>query len=563
MDTASRVLRAGAPEIVRSMSAGDQHPYAVMLRAGDFAQAVVDQRGVDVIVRVIAPDGTQISEQDSPNGDAGTEPVAFLARSAGTYRLIVQTQPEGGVAPGATYAIRLTSVQTASEHAAALALVRARADTTVTWLAAEALPIRSLTAGSGFADLQPLKRVLRDARIVGLGEATHGSREFFQFKHRMLEFLVREMGFRVFAMEASFSAAENVINPWVLGGAGKPGPVLDSQGFWTWNTEEVRDLIAWMRAYNQSVPAARRVRFFGIDIQVNDEARRTVLAYLRRVAPDRVKEADSLFHVDVDSLGAIRFGPTPDSVQVRLAAKTLTDAATAYLQLSEFLTVNERRFAARTSAAAASKAVRHARVLAEYADAYSKVNAASLRDAYMAGTLKRFLDAEPASTRVVLWAHNGHISHEPMTNSGRPLGSWLKRDYGSAYYAIGFSFGGGAFQARNFDPKAMPKMPLTEFTIPAPDEGSVDWMFGRVAERIGATTVFVNLRRPAASGVGPDWLAEPHQMATIGAMFQDAWGPSMYTEPTVLRDAFDGIVYFRTTTRARPNPTVPNVAGRK
>jgi erythromycin esterase len=73
----------------------------------------------------------------------------------------------------------------------------------IDWLKKNAIPIKSVEAGNGFADLQPLKRILADARVVGLGEATHGTREFFQFKRRMVEFLVREMNFNVFAIEAS------------------------------------------------------------------------------------------------------------------------------------------------------------------------------------------------------------------------------------------------------------------------------------------------------------------------------------------------------------------------
>jgi erythromycin esterase len=78
------------------------------------------------------------------------------------------------------------------------------------WLAQNALPLSSLTTGVSTVDLQPLKDVLDGVRIVGLGEATHRTREFFQLKHRLLEFLVTEMGFSVLAMEASASAGPAV-----------------------------------------------------------------------------------------------------------------------------------------------------------------------------------------------------------------------------------------------------------------------------------------------------------------------------------------------------------------
>ena len=63
----------------------------------------------------------------------------------------------------------------------------------IAWLGENAIPVKSVVAGNGFDDLQPLKDILKDVRLVGLGEATHGTREFFQFKHRLLEFLAQEI----------------------------------------------------------------------------------------------------------------------------------------------------------------------------------------------------------------------------------------------------------------------------------------------------------------------------------------------------------------------------------
>src|SRR5262245_851007 len=87
----------------------------------------------------------------------------------------------------------------------------------IDWLKKNAIPIKSVEAGNGSVDLQPLKQILADARVVGLGEATHGTREFFQFKHRMVEFLVREMNFNVFAIETSYAGCLKV-NDYVTGG---------------------------------------------------------------------------------------------------------------------------------------------------------------------------------------------------------------------------------------------------------------------------------------------------------------------------------------------------------
>lgn len=82
-----------------------------------------------------------------------------------------------------------------------------------TWLRENANRLDTVESGHGFTDLEPLRQTVGSARLVALGEATHGSREFFQLKHRMLEFLVNEMAFNVFAMETSMPEAFDINQP--------------------------------------------------------------------------------------------------------------------------------------------------------------------------------------------------------------------------------------------------------------------------------------------------------------------------------------------------------------
>jgi erythromycin esterase len=95
----------------------------------------------------------------------------------------------------------------------------------VSWLRQRAIRFDTPEAGHGFADLQPLKALIGDARIVSLGEQTHGTREFFQMKHRLTEFLASEMGFTLFAIEANMPEAYKV-NEYVLTGQGDPRELL-------------------------------------------------------------------------------------------------------------------------------------------------------------------------------------------------------------------------------------------------------------------------------------------------------------------------------------------------
>jgi erythromycin esterase len=114
------------------------------------------------------------------------------------------------------------------------------------WIRHNAIPVRTVIAGNGFKDLQPLKKIIGPAHLVALREATHGTQEFYRFKHRMLEFLVNEMGFTLFAIEASMPESFD-INEYVLTGKGDPEKALASLYNWVYNTEEVLDMIRWIR----------------------------------------------------------------------------------------------------------------------------------------------------------------------------------------------------------------------------------------------------------------------------------------------------------------------------
>lgn len=150
------------------------------------------------------------------------------------------------------------------------------------WIRANAIPLETVEARHGFADMEPLRRIVGDARIVSLGEATHGTREFFQLKHRMLEFLATRMGFTIFAIEANMPEAYR-LNDYVLNGTGDPVQLLRGMYFWTWNTEEVLDMIRWMREFNAS--GKGRVQFTGFDMQTTTVAAEIVRAYVQRADP--------------------------------------------------------------------------------------------------------------------------------------------------------------------------------------------------------------------------------------------------------------------------------------
>jgi erythromycin esterase len=128
-----------------------------------------------------------------------------------------------------------------------------------TWLDEWVVPVDTMDPAEGLRDLQPLKEMVGDARILGLGEVTHGTREFFLLKHRLLRYLVQEEGFRTVAFEASW-ALSNAINRYVTTGEGDPEELVRDLRLWPWETREVVNLVGWIRSFNKTREAGDQVR---------------------------------------------------------------------------------------------------------------------------------------------------------------------------------------------------------------------------------------------------------------------------------------------------------------
>jgi len=192
-------------------------------------------------------------------------------------------------------------------------------DPVVDWIRSHAVLLKTTEAGNGFDDLRPLRALIGQARIVSLGEATHGSREFFQMKHRMLEYLASELGFTIFSIEANMPEAYR-LNDYVLEGNGDPAQLLRGMYFWTWDTEEVLAMIRWMRAFNQS--GKGRVQFTGFDMQTPNVAATIVREFTARYDAPFVNGVDEARRMSETSNanGATAFGVATGSFPASRAA---------------------------------------------------------------------------------------------------------------------------------------------------------------------------------------------------------------------------------------------------
>ncbi|MEV5593616.1 erythromycin esterase family protein [Streptomyces sp. NPDC052496] len=169
--------------------------------------------------------------------------------------------PPAPAVPSAAASVAADDAPAGPEEAAAAAFRSPEAA-----LGRVAHPLRTTEPRGGLADLRPFGRMVGDARVVGLGEATHSSHEFFTVKHRVLRYLVEEKGFRAFALEAPWSTGLR-LDAYLTSGKGDLKQIMDEEfrgDYRWWNNAEYRDLLQWIRAYNVKHPKDP-VRFVGDD----------------------------------------------------------------------------------------------------------------------------------------------------------------------------------------------------------------------------------------------------------------------------------------------------------
>lgn len=392
----------------------------------------------------------------------------------------------------------------------------------LSWITQHAIQLKTTDPRASLDDLQPLQQVVGNASIVGLGEETHGSHEFFTMKQRLLEFLVEKMGFTMFAIEDSWSAGEQ-INTYVLTGQGDARGAVGQLSYSTWKTQEVLDLIQWVRSYDADPSHVHKVRFAGFDCQ-----------HIKTVTFDQITQY--LQTVDPQSAARITSWRTGGQY-VRYAQ-----------QVYELLKQHETAYTAHSSPQAFAQALQEARVIVQYAqlsltsyntnDPQSLVRYNQQRDAFMAENIAWLHEHADGGSKLVLWAHNSHIETVTQDSYTR-MGMYLRQRYRSQYLAIGMSFYQGSFNAVGEDGN------LDTFTIQAPNQESYNYMFGNA----GFSLYALDLRHIPGGSVG-QWMNGPHGFLLIGSGYNSAT-PDTYYENLSLPQSFDVIIHIQRVTASQ------------
>lgn len=423
----------------------------------------------------------------------------------------------------------------------------------VTWLTQHGKPLSGVDPNASDAELAFLGGMVGSAKAVGLGEATHGTSEFFQMKHRLLRYLVEHQGFRAFGIEAQMGRCI-ALNRYIQTGEGDPAKLVSDMGFWTWRNTEVLDMVNWMCAYNALPSHTEKLEYFGFDMQDGGSEMDHVLEYIHAVDPaaeGTIRSAYAPFRpYTFDAPTAPYYSSASPEVQqqcregVEFVRQWLVDHRTTYTATSG---VDAYEWALRLA------------VVATQTEACLRYDAPSdsmayfqLRDAAMAENASWYLQHRRPGIKAVLWAHNGHINTAQVpayAGYGTPFGGHLRSRLGVDYLSLGFLCYQGSALAipLNADGsygnlQANPLSTQSQATA-----------YESVFHRTGWTTALLDLREiKGSSAPGAAWWTASHTTREFGAVWSSSAGFGV--TDNLLSDRFDLVVYVLNSSPAHNYP---------
>jgi erythromycin esterase len=386
-------------------------------------------------------------------------------------------------------------------------------------LRARAVNVPTLDLSADPQQLSAIGGAIGDARIVGMGEGSHGSTEFFAFKDRLFKYLVENKGFTVFAMEAAWGSG-HVADRYINGGPGTARQAAARLGFWDWNTPEVADLLQWMRDYNARPGQHPMLNFAGVDMQDPMGAAGYLVEFLRAHDAAMARNAQAALACVADSVSAQYLElhrQTPIACRQKVSAltgqlaslKDMPDADVARDALTNVL---------------------------QYLDAQAEPSTSAARDRDMAENAEWLAGKEFPRAKIALWAHNFHVSASVSPPADRPMGSYLRERFGADYYTIGQTFGSGTVRAI-----VMGGGLQSVAVLPKPGD-SIAALFGPLN-----AIAFLDLRRLKSDSALHSYFSEKRSIEQIGGAVASAQGTDGRRQMLVL-DAYDGLVYVPIST---------------
>ena len=410
----------------------------------------------------------------------------------------------------------------------------------------------------GVRDYDPLLELIGDAQVVLLGEASHGTHEFYRERARITQRLIEEEGFAAVAVEADWPDAYRV-NRWVRLNSQDRTALEALGGFerfprWMWRNRDVLAFVNWLRKHNQSQPGARRVGFYGLDLYSLFASMQEVIRFLEKVDPEAATRARyryscfDAFGEDTQAYGyAAEFGVTRSCKDQAVQQLIELQRRAAELAKRDGMVAEDELFYAEQNARLVTNAEQYYRTMFR-----GRVESWNLRDRHMAETLEALiahLGRTGGRARVVVWEHNSHIGDARATAMGE-MGEWnvgqLARErFGDDAVLIGFTtYQGTVTAASDWDAPAQRKR--VRPGLP----GSFESLF----HDVGMADFLLTMRGNARLG---EALGETRLERAIGVIYRpESERVSHYFEAR-LPQQFDAVIHFDQTRAVEPLDRTP------
>jgi protein-L-isoaspartate(D-aspartate) O-methyltransferase len=395
------------------------------------------------------------------------------------------------------------------------------------------------------ASLGSLLERIGDARVVLLGEATHGTAEFYRMRARITRELILRRGFRMVAVEADWPDAA-VVDRYVRHRVPARHRMRPFERFptWMWRNLEMHEFIEWLREYNRRVRAPERVAFHGLDLYSLYSSAAAVIAYLERVDPPSASVARERYGCLSPWQGdAATYGRAAITGKYRRCEREvvqmLRDVLSRRIEYSE--ADGDDFVDALQNARLVANAERYYRIMY-----YGAVESWNLRDQHMFDTLETLLAFRGRESKLVVWEHNSHVGDARATEMGargeHNVGSLSRMKFGEQLFSIGFGTDRGTVAAASqWD------APMEVMTVRPARSESYEGLF----HRADLAAALLHLRYPTREAVREE-LSVPRLERAIGVVYRPDTELESHYFQAVLPVQFDEYIWFDRSSAVTP-----------
>lgn len=369
-----------------------------------------------------------------------------------------------------------------------------------------------------------LDNELKDVRIIGYGEDTHGTSEFTILAEELMKYLSAKHGFKVLIIETGLGEGA-YLNDYIQGNREDLNVILEKHNStWRYKTKEFYQLMNWLRKYNQS--NADKIYIYGSEMQY-------VISDVNRIK-DYLKLVNSDYKID----------GFEKHLWENIAENEKSDYYISYSKLKHYFIKNSEIFKKKTSEDSFRSAFRHIEVLGQFVTAINQnveQRKHDLRDIYMGENIQWILNFRGNQSKALYWAHNAHVGDWVSNGIVDVTGHQLKKIYGDSYFNIATDFGTGEFIAFPNNPNNETGWNFQTFRF----EKVLENTFTNCLKQFGKPNVFLNLRKAKEISSLKMFLEKPLTvMSGAGAQAR-----SKETETIDIGKAFDGIIYLDKTSK--------------